>query len=102
MRELQDSDSLFSILVVAAAFVIAKVLAWLGLLTKENSSKIATGLSIVVGVVYAVSFEFQRPMGGPVAEFVLRILFGAFVGGVLWVFILMGVGGAAPDNDKKK
>ena len=102
MRDLQDSDSLFPIIVIAAAFVIAKALARMGVLNKTNSGKVATALSIVVGALYGITFEFQRSMGGPVGEFLLRILFGAFVGGILWVFIVVGVGGAVPDNDDKK
>ena len=100
MSDAYSVDSiLFVFLVVAVAFVTAKVLAKLGIATKKNSNTVAIVLAVVVGIVYAVTFKFERSFG-PFADFLLRIAFGAMVGGVLWAFILMGVGGAV--NDEKE
>lgn len=101
MRDPYDSGSLFPIVVIAVAFVIAKVLAKLGIATKENADTIAKVLAVIVGVVYAATFEFVRSFGS-IIDFFLRLAFGAMVGGVLWLFILMGVGGAVSDEDAKK
>lgn len=101
MRDPYDSGSLFSVVVIVAAFVIAKVLAKLGVATKQNADAVAKVLAVIVGITYAVTFEFVRSFGS-VADFFLRIAFGAMVGGVLWVSILMGVGGAVNDDEKQK
>ncbi|MCC4118531.1 hypothetical protein LLG90_24535 [Aromatoleum toluclasticum] len=101
MRDPYDSGNFFPILVILAAFVVAKVLAKLGIATKQNADTIAKVLAAIVGITYAATFEFVRSFG-PIADFFLRIALGAMVGGVLWVFILMGVGGAVGDDEKAK
>ncbi|MDP3322386.1 MAG: hypothetical protein Q8S71_02425, partial [Hydrogenophaga sp.] len=68
MRDPYDSGSFFPILVILAAFVIAKVLAKLGIATKQNADTIAKVLAATVGITYAVTFEFARSFG-PVADF---------------------------------
>jgi hypothetical protein len=93
--------SLFPVLVIVVAFVIAKILAKLGIATKQNADAVAKTLAIVVGIIYAVTFEFVRSFG-PFADFLLRIAFGAMVGGVMWVFILVGVGGAVSGDKESK
>lgn len=101
MRDPYDSGSFFPILVILAAFVIAKVLAKLGIATKQNANSVAKILAAIVGVTYAATFEFMRSFGS-IADFFLRISIGAMVGGVLWVFILMGVGGAVSEDEEAK
>ena len=101
MRDPYDSGSLFPIIVIAAVFVIAKILAKLGIATKENADPIAKVLAVIVGIFYAATFEFVRSFGFGV-DFFLRIAFGVMVGGVLWLFIFIGVGGAVNDDDAKK
>jgi hypothetical protein len=101
MRGPYDSGSLFPIIVIAVAFVIAKVLAKLGIATKENADTVAKVLAVIVGITYAATFEFVRSFG-PIFDFFLRITFGTMVGGLLWIFILVGVGGAISDDETKK
>jgi hypothetical protein len=103
MRELHDSDSLFPVLVIAAAFMIAKVLSWIGLLNNNTYGRVSLTLAISVGALYAISFEFQRSIGGPGLEPFFRLVIGSFVAVVLWVFILVGVGAALPhERDREQ
>ena len=55
------------------------MLAKLRIATKENADTIAKVLAIIVGIVYAATFEVVRSLG-PVVDFFLRIAFGA-----MWV-----------------
>lgn len=82
-----------ALLIVAVAFVVAKVLAMLGILTRRNADTVAKLMAVALGVAVAVGFEAVRSMG-PVLDFIARIGSGVFVGVVCWVFILMGIGAA--------
>lgn len=101
MQDPYDNGGLFPILVILAAFIIAKVLAKIGVARKQNADTIVKVLAVIVGITYAATFELVRSFG-PVADFFLRIAFGIMVGGVLWVFILMGVSGAVSDDKNEK
>ncbi len=97
MRDPYDSGSLFPIIVIVVAFIIVKVLAKLGIANRQNADTVAKVLAVIVGITYAATCEFVRSFG-PVADLILRIAFVAMVGGVLWIFILIGVGGAVSDD----
>jgi hypothetical protein len=97
--ESHQEGSLFPVVVVAVGFIVAKILAMVGIANDKNCNAIATFLSVVAGAGYAFIFPMAKSFG-PIGDIMLRILFGAMVGGVLWIFILIGVG-AALSKEKK-
>jgi hypothetical protein len=85
-------------LIVAGAFVVAKVLSKVGVLTHKNADIVAKLMATVVGVTYIAMIEPQRSLGA-VLDFLARYGFGAVVGLVSWVFILVGIGWALGDDE---
>ena len=100
MRDPYDSGGLFPVVVVAAAAAITIVLTKLGIANKKNADTIAKVLAVLVGIGYAITFTFERSFG-QFADLILRVAFGAMVGGALWVFILVGVGAVTQAEDDK-
>jgi hypothetical protein len=91
MRDAYDSGGLFPVVVVIVAFVITKILAKLKIIDKNSLDIVAKILSVIVGVAYMFLCYPPPNSFGLVIDFIFCVMFSAIVGGVLYIFILIGV-----------
>lgn len=85
---------LFSIVV----FLVAKLFAKLGLLHAGNAGRATKLAAVAVGVVYAVLIDIA-PRHSLALEWAIRAIGGAFVATVLYIFLVMAIGGAVADRE---
>lgn len=101
MRDIYDSGSLSAFVIVIAAFLLFKVLAWTGIAHKGNVDSLSRWIAGVIGTAYACFMETGRSFG-PVIDLVARVGGGVIVGFVLFGCLLIAAGGAIDQASKNR